>query len=702
MSQWPVNKVFFWERAPFFRALVPFAIGILGYYLLPSLRLYLATASAITLLSVIVATFILIRHLPGIFISAMIALLMLGYCIAGYNDIRSRYNWMGYNMEPDAVYLARITTVPEEKDHSWKLTVRVISRTDSSGTIPTPGNAFVYLGKTEMPSFLRRGDSILLPGHWEPIRDAGNPLEFSYASYCARNNIFHRQRCHLSEIRLFAAANTGTAPLTDRVHDWCMQRLDRFLGQHKARGLLQSMLMGDEINLDPELRQSYSETGIVHIIAISGGNVVIFFIVISTLLSWLRHKRYIWVKYVVALPIVWFYVLAAGAQPSAIRAAAMFSLLSFGVIMRRRSNNLNELFATAFLLLCAEPAWVLSIGFQLSFVAVLSIIVFFRPVYNLLPLQRKKTTVKGVRGFLLQRITDLPRKLWTAIAVSISAEMLVAPLVIYYFHSFPVMFILANVAAYVFMSFVLMQGMVLLTLGGIAPIGYVVSHAIMKLTDLFSSLVAWLQDMGPVVFRHISLSLSETIILYVVVACVAWFLLRRHKPAIYGSLAALCLLLLMISIRQWGDYSRRRLVIYNIPRSYHAELEEGTAYAVLCTDTSRADDIAFITAPEHTAGTAWMPVAHAPAQELVYINGRSLLFINSDSMATEPFPVNYLILNHPRATDIERLAALHQPSAIVITNRYRHSQAARITAVCRDRGIAVHNIATDGAFIFPQ
>ncbi|GAA4462309.1 ComEC/Rec2 family competence protein [Nemorincola caseinilytica] len=702
MDRWPVNKAYFWEAAPFFRILAPFALGILYYYspLMAEWQvpLFAWVAMGITLVYMVCLG---VSRTQGTFLLAHIALFAAGISISGYNDVRSRYNWFGRDIRPSDTYMAFVSAAPQEKENTWKLTVRIIASIDPQKVTNVAGNAFVYVRKTDVPLMLHKGDTLLLPGRWEPIKDAGNPFEFSYAAYCARNNIRHTQWCTPAEVRLYAANNKKMAAATERMHDWCMAQLDRYLGTHKARGLLQAMLMGDEVNLDKDLQHAYAETGIVHIIAISGGNVAVFFIVISTLLGWLKHKRYTWIKYAVAMPIVWFYVLAAGAQPSAVRAAAMFSLLSFGIIIRRGSNNLNELFATAFVLLCAEPAWLLSIGFQLSFCAVLSIILFYRHVHAWAPVRASPGVGKGAVRFLTRRIYSLPAKLWNVIAMSIAAEILIAPLVIYYFHSFPVMFIVANAAAYLFMSIVLMQGMVMLAFSGIPAISGSIAIVIQHLTDIFSAAVSAMQNIGPLSFRHISLSAIETIILYSAVADMAYFLLRRYKPALFASVGAACLLMASLCIRQWDTLHQRRLVVYNMPRAFHAEVAEGESYSVIGADTARLPDVTYTTDAAHTGWNAWEERASGK-KEVCCIGGKTLLILDEPPAINGSFPVDYLVLNDPSLTDVKKLSQVFSPSVIVVTNRFSRRQLAQLGNECNACGIAMHAVAEQGAFVLSR
>ncbi len=217
----------------------------------------------------------------------------------------------------------------------WHLSARLI-------VVKYPGllvtHSYIYI-KIVTPCCYTKVTVSLFQGKWQPIGNAGNPFEFDYAAYCKRSGIFYQQSCSVNDIRLYSANNPGATSFIDRAHDLCMQQLDKYITDPKTKGLIQAMILGDEVNLDEDLRQSYADTGIIHIIAISGGNVAIFFMAISFLLLWLRHKQHMWIKYAIALPLVWFYVLMAGAAPSAIRAAVMFSLLAFSVMLEKNNNS---------------------------------------------------------------------------------------------------------------------------------------------------------------------------------------------------------------------------------------------------------------------------------------------------------------------------------------------------------------------------
>ena len=152
----------------------------------------------------------------------------------------------------------------------------------------------------------------------------------------------------------------------------------------QAAGLAAALLIGYREQLDPTLQEQYSKTGVVHIIAISGMHLA--------LLGWLlqffvrpfqKNKIGLLLSQFLIIAIIWFFTLLAGATPSVLRAALAFTIDAVGKLLGRKPLSLNTLTAAGFLLLVIQPYWLWDLGFQLSFSAVLSIVLFAKPIQQL-------------------------------------------------------------------------------------------------------------------------------------------------------------------------------------------------------------------------------------------------------------------------------------------------------------------------------
>lgn len=683
MKRWPLKETYFWETAPFFRLLLPLIAGI-ALYSIAAIQHNVVIAIGVAAASVCVFTeLIKNRKFTGLiyFFSLQLALVCCGWLLSFSNDINQKPDFFGKHIGKGKYFVARITQTPAEKPRTYKLSVRVLNAVDSSRDIKVKGNAIVYVYKNEDSLTYHRGDTILISDKWEPIKSAGNPYEFNYAQYAARNNIYYQQFVPANKILLLGRAN-GNSSLIDKVHDYCMQQLATYLPDRKALGLMQAMLIGDEINLDSDTRQSYSETGIVHIIAISGSHITFFFVLISFLLSWIKNRKYHWLKYLLALPLIWFYVMMAGAAPSAVRAAVMFTILSVGFALQKQPNPLNQLFAAAFILLCVEPMWLYSTGFQLSFLAVLSLILFYNRIYHLLDLKNK-----------------LLRGAWAAISASLAAELLVAPLVIYYFHLFPLWFVIANLAAYLFMGVVLVLGILIIVFSPVGVIAKCLGAVTMFIVGLFNNLVVFFQANNPPSFSFLHITGFDLVLLYLLIAAIAIFLIYRKGYSMWIASTIVAILATSLLVQSYQAGKQKRFIVYNINHTAYIELIDGKYYTPLTNDSVKPAQFNYCVKPAHIQWHSWRQKVKI-IQPQRYVIGKSTIAV-LDSMPNAAISyANYVVIGYPyKLGAVEALQIACHPGELVFTSNLSRKQLATWLDACKAAKIPAHAVANDGAFI---
>lgn len=684
MKRWPLQEAWFWERAPFFRLLLPLIAGILLYdNIIPSLNytpiLTVAIIAGISfaIVSLFPSQTKTFRHLR--FGTLHVALIAATWLLSYHNDIRNNEKWFAANKS--RAYVARITSPPIEKEKTWKLKTEVIGTRDGTGK--TIGDAFVYVYKNKLPLLLSQGDTIILPAKWQPVQTSGNPFEFDYVAYCNRNNIYYQQFLASDELVLYNTASRKDIPWVQRLHNKTVDILQQYIKDNKVAGLMQAMLVGEEANLDTDIRQAYSDTGIIHIIAISGSHITFFFLVITFALRWIKHKKWKWIKYIAAIPLVWLYVAMSGAPPSAVRAAMMFSILGIGFALDKQSYSLNHLFATAFILLCAEPMWLYAIGFQLSFVAVLSLILFYRPIYK-----------------LYTPANSIVRPLWQVVAASLAAEVLVAPLVVYYFHLFPLMFIIANVAAYLFMGIALIGGMLLVACSTIPPIATAIGAVITYIVSVFNRWVYALQEFNPPSFSFLQVSMAELLLLYLIIAGVAVYVLRQKKAGLYVAIISTIIFLISLNINEWYALHQQRLIVYNMGKANHIELIQGKQYSILSTDTSLSNGKKnYVLKPTHTGYHAWRS-SNTYNKDIVYLNNQSVLILHKNPATNNPFHVDCVIINYKAdAGDLQHIKTTFSPKQVVVGNNLPRSQTDVFINQAQVHGINLWIVSRNGAFV---
>ncbi len=202
----------------------------------------------------------------------------------------------------------------------------------------------------------------------------------------------------------------------------------------EVEGVVEAMSIGEYRHLSSALRQDYSRSGMSHLLAISGLHLSFIFVIVNLLFRWVtlfRHGQILLSVLVVCA--VWAYALMAGFSASVLRAAIMFSLFQLLSLLSRRGYSIESLALTACVMLLLDSSTLYDIGFQLSFVAVVAILVWGTTWCSLLLRKEPLEHAPGVQPLRLRLLRRLGRWLWSAFAISAAATLAVMPLCSYYF-----------------------------------------------------------------------------------------------------------------------------------------------------------------------------------------------------------------------------------------------------------------------------
>lgn len=687
MKRWPLNKAYFWETVPFFRLLVPLIAGIIAYPYIAKYVQHPVYMGILLLLSIAGYTFSSFARQQkasdryAVFICMHLSILLASWLICYYNDVRNTADWFGHTTATTDGYVATIKESPEEKEKTWKLEVDVTHAIAQGRTNPTTGKALVYVYKYNAPA-LREGDKIIIPNNWQEITNSGNPYEFDYAGYIARHNIYYRAFVSGDEVTIHKKATPERLNIAKRIHLWSVRQLEWHITDKTTLGLLKAILTGNKDTTNDTLTNAYANTGIVHIMAISGAHISVFFLLVAVLLIWVKHKRYRWVKYIAALPLIWLYVMVAGAPTSAIRAATMFSLLGIGFALQKSPNGVNQLLATAFILLCLNPYWLYDVGFQLSFTAVLSIFLFYKWVYR-----------------WYNPVNKVARALWSAIAVSIAAEILVAPLVVYYFHLFPLQFIIANVLAYMFMSVLLIGGLVLIAVSSFTPIAHFIADILTTVTTWFNSTIYYLQDLNFDSFHRLTLNEIQLISVYICIAGVAVFLIKKHKQALYIGLSFCCIFLISSCAIEWQALHQQKFIVYNNTDGAYIELITGKKSTVLYnTGTPSQNTERYVLSPAHINMHVKDMSDTNSNFNIFRLKGKTI-FIMSQPVKDTTIQADYVVLTKSKGVDITTIKEVFNNPEIILSSGISKSRAETWVAETNAVKLKVYDVRSNGAFM---
>ena len=275
-----------------------------------------------------------------------------------------------------------------------------------------------------------------------------------------------------------------------------------------AYAVVAAMALGDKTALTHELRDTYSVSGASHVLALSGLHLGIIYGLLWLLLP---HRRWPAVSQTIILVAMWLYVLLVGMPVSVVRSAVMLSVYGLLSIGRRNKMSVNALAFTAIVMLMWNPEWLFDIGFQLSFMAVLAILLFvpvFEDVFSAKYLQEHR----------------LVRYIWGLVAVSVSAQIGVAPLIAYYFGRVSTYFLLTNFvvlpAAYLILGF----SLIVLLFPSLA-------YILLYIVDSLNAVLLRISAIPGSSIDGFHPNELQVVLTYVIIFCI-YLLIERIKPAL--------------------------------------------------------------------------------------------------------------------------------------------------------------------------
>ncbi|WP_245952700.1 ComEC/Rec2 family competence protein [Chitinophaga skermanii] len=505
----------------------------------------------------VICGFVVFRFIPlrwrfvgyGFWGYGLILVLMSVGCWMSYGeDIRLKPQYYGHFQA--TAYILDIAEPPIERKHVFRAIANIKSILVNNNWIPATGKVMVFCRKDSLPNQLNHGDRIIITKSLQPIAASGNPGNFDYQAYAARQQLFHQVFLQRNELRILKS-NTHS-----RLDYWlmrtrakCLQIMKTYIPDPLAVGVAEALLIGYRFELDDQIIQTYTNTGVIHIIAISGLHLGLLYISLVGLLKYLPNGRcFDWARACMLIGLLWLFSLLTGASASVLRSAVMFTCMAVGqYVLRRPANIYNTLAGSAMLLLWYRPSLLLDVGFQLSYLAVIGIVV-----------GSKKLVGVWIPPYKWMMI------IWQMLAVTLSAQVFTTPICLYYFHQFPNYFLLANLLAVPISTVILYAEIVLLFCSSWGVVASFIGKVIGWAIACMNAIIAWISDLPGALWIGIHVSAVQTALSYLVIVLIVAVLLLQWRRGwwlvgltVWG----------MVCRHVWEQYQfnhQRKLIIYNL------------------------------------------------------------------------------------------------------------------------------------------
>lgn len=387
-------------------------------------------------------------------------------------------------------------------------------------------------------------DYILVQSDLIPIQNKGNPGEFDMELFWKTKGI--RTMCFIDE---------NSFKLIDRFERNFFQEFiyslqtsfNKMLESHlegENLAVAKAIILGDKSMLDSETKNSFSATGAMHVLAVSGLHIGLILQILMEVAKF--FSRFISRKKAVLsiLVLLWIYSILTGFSPSVIRSIFMFTILVLAQFFGKEQNNINSLFFSAFVLLLFQPMFLFDIGFQLSYLAMVGIYTLYRPIESWY--QPKNKIIKYF---------------WQGTAVGFAAQCMTVPLTLYYFHQFPNYFAIANLGLMVVSGLVLGLGIALFALHFIPLIGKLTGFLLMISIAGMLWFIQWVEHLPGAVAYGFNLPF----ILVPNISFLTYFLIKITANRLIWKFTAVAFSISLISIIyfRWNSLNESHICVLN-------------------------------------------------------------------------------------------------------------------------------------------
>ena len=549
--------MFYKGEVPFVRLLIPLIIGIsLGYIFPYPFILSWRVIMALPILGIFIMLLVKYKSLSlyrsawlfGLIIHVYI--LLTGYGLTIY--LSERYDKKHFSVQKAEAFIIQIRNEPKLSNGILRFEAKVIRSYPNKKSEITSGKLLIA-AKTDSvrPLNLNYGDILLIPAIYDKVDPPFNPGEFDYRSYLKNHQIYHQAFISRDQFVLLKQ-NSGNRVIAFALglRKKLVEKFYTYLPDRDAAALASTLILGYRADLSKEIVDAYSKTGTMHVLSVSGMHVGIVFLVLSVLLKPMgRNQKLRLIRAILIISIIWFYSLLTGFSAPVCRAAVMLSFVVLGKALNKSQNTYNLIATSAFFLLLYNPFYLVDAGFQLSYLAVTGLVYFHPKIYQMI--------------FIRNKVLD---QAWSYCALSLAAQLATFPISLYYFHQFPIYFLISNLFIVLPVAIIMYAGIAFLFIPFsilIKPMGQFLNWLI----NLTNGSLYYIENLPFSSVSGIWISSFQYLLIYLIIGCFILKISFKSKGILWFASIFLVVLAISFTFQSVINYKRHELIFFSLRKN---------------------------------------------------------------------------------------------------------------------------------------
>lgn len=538
------------------------------------------------------------------------------------------------------------------------------------------GDLLLKIPKTVVKPTFKNGDIIGFPGTLEPIPTAKNPYQFDYAVYQKTKGVWGQTTAKRESIIHFGTEK-GVNYYLGKIRDRIQKGFDEAHFSETNKGILLALLIGNRQFIDKKTSENYVNAGAIHVLAISGLHIGILLYIFSFLLKPLGSTRKAnMIRLALQIGFLWSFALLAGMSASVVRAVTMFSFLSIGYQLFRGTFVYHTLAASALVLLLVQPSFLFDVGFQMSYTAVLGI-VSIQPYFK----RKWQANHKVIQYF------------YEIITVSLSAQIALIPLCLYYFHQFPGLFLITNLLVIPLITLALICGLLCIFILTFTSIPKFLAQIMDGFLTFLNRYIEWIAHKDEFLFKEIPFHLSWIFIFNLFLVSFVLFFIYQKKKMIFGILIAVIMFQISwMYLYHWKPKSEF-LVLHRYKENLLLMNLNGNVTSFQNNHTIQNQKLLH----SYETGSFSKIKNSLPLPNVLAFNKHKILIVDSLGVIPEG-DFTHWIMTHSPKINLERLIQKKPPQCIIVDGSNRSYLINEWKKTCEQNKILFHNTFEKGYF----
>lgn len=612
---------------------------------------------------------------------AFITMLFIGILTVNLHDEKNFHNhYTHYISNDDSLNTItfRIREVLKPNTYYNKYIIDILK----IGDLNVSGKSIINLKKDSIPTPLKVDDILITKTILEDINPPLNPNQFDYKEFLEKKYIYHQFFTNNPSLFKVDSEKTTFLGIANSIRTHINSKLKTHPFQPDELAIINALLLGQRLDISEEVYSSYTNAGVIHILAISGLHIGIILLILSFVLKPLeqiKHGKLI--KTTLLIIILWSFAFIAGLSASVTRAVTMFSIVAIAMNLKRPTSIFNTLAISMFLLLLIKPMFLFDVGFQLSYLAVYAIVIIDPMLHNLWKPKNK------ILNFY-----------WHTLTVTISAQIGVLPLTLYYFNQLPGLFFISNLVIVPALGIILSLGVLvfLLALLNILPIflakiyGYII--------HLMNYFVSWVSKQEQFLFKDIAFSLLYLFAFYLFIFTIMYFWKQRYNKSYCLILISVLIIQCAFIYTKYNSPNNQFVIFHKSKFSLVGNVTANRIYIDTDDDSLRLSNDRAIR--DFIVGNHIKTMPNESINSVYFLNNKILLVVDSLGIYNvKTFQPDYVLLRQSPQINLNRLIDSIKPKHIIADGSNYKSYLEHWEQVCIKRKLPFHQTSKKGAFI---